>query len=615
MTDGKKGRPSGLPFFLGVGLLIVGVCIVYLPGVDGPFLFDDYPNILQDRFVAIDTITIDNIVELTFPEGQFRRRPLARATFALNYYWSGQRFDALVFKLTNVLIHLINAVLVYWLCSLLCRRHASVDDAPSDDARVTPLRWVPLLAGLVWALHPIQLTSVLYVVQRMTSLSALFVFAGIILFMLGRARLERGSPFAMTLVTIGVVGGTVFGMLCKETAILTPAFALLIEWFFFDRRRLSSVFRKQLIGFYLVTVAVPGVLCMGVLLVKPEISAAMNYAIRDFGVIERVLTESRILFFYIGLLLFPNIRNFGLFHDDIPLSTGLFEPWTTSVCTAVWFIVALAVLLKARRGSMWGFALSWFLVGHVVESTFLDLEPVHEHRNYLPSLGLVLATVYYLVGFLSGRAGTRRLSIPIAGLLVLVVGFSTFTRAALWRDTLSLATGMERNHPQSYRTRMAVGLARAQAGHGLSSIYHAFRGAAAINPQAVAPLMQMVKLTHVPLITATFSAAPFGDRDINLLEDDFSNTRGWLTRVQVLLDGEITKRLRWYPIVPTTTLTLLDLVVCTTAQIAACIAVAPSSLEWHRVALENPRIREHDRRILRRSVELLREWLDTTPVD
>ena len=609
MKDHEKGRPSGLPFSLGAVLLILGGFVVYLPGIDGPFLFDDFPNIVQDRFVAIDAIDVERFADIAFPEGQFRRRPLARATFALNYYFAGQSFDELAFKLTNVLIHLLNGLLVYTLCSLLCRRQIENSDS-NNNVRASATRLVPLIAGIVWTLHPIQLTSVLYVVQRMTSLSALFVLAGLVLFVLGRSRLERAQPLAMTLLTTGVIGGTVLGALCKETAVLAPSLALVVELFFFDRRRLSDINRKRLKLFYLTSVFGPGLLALGLLFGKPEITAAMFYSIRDFTLIERVLTESRILFFYVGLVFFPNVRNFGLFHDDIPLSTSLVDPWTTSVSLIGWLILVLLAFSTVRRRSMWGFAIAWFLVGHAVESSFLALEPVHEHRNYLPSFGLVLVTVHYLVGFLTRSTSMRRLVVPIAVLLVLSIGFSTWTRATFWRDMLTLTTLMERNHPRSYRTQMAVGLALAQTGQDLRLVYEAFRSGAAINSKAVAPLIEMAKLVNVPLITGTISSSPLGDGEGISLKDEFSTNREWLIGVQLLLEQEIARRLKQYPIVPTTTLTLLSLADCTRTQTAVCVALAPNNLNWHRIALENPRIRPDERTLLGYSSDALGKWLD-----
>ena len=409
------------------------------------------------------------------------------------------------------------------------------------------IRLIPLAVALVWTLHPIQLTSVLYVVQRMTSLSSLFVLGGMLLFVIGRTRAESARPYAMTLMISGVVGGGVVGSLCKEIAVLTPLFALVVEIFFFDRKRFTNLNRGRLALFYAATVALPVAVAAVGLLFMSETILAM-YSIRDFTLEERLLSESRILFFYVGLLIYPNVRHFGLFHDDIGLSTGFLEPWSTLVCALGWLILAVAALWAARRHSLWGLAVIWFLVGHVVESSFLALEPVHEHRNYLPSLGLMLAAIHYLVVFLERGASTGRLVTPIVSLLLLVVSFSTWTRASLWEDRLTLTTFMVRHHPQSYRSQMALAFARAHAGQDVGSVYQSYQRAAVINSKAVAPLVEMAKLVQVALLIGTTSESGDGDDDIVVLEDDFSTSPHWLTRMQFVLNREITRRLNQYAI-------------------------------------------------------------------
>ena len=175
---------------------------------------------------------------------------------------------------------------------------------------------------------------------------------------------------------------------------------------------------------------------------------------------------------------------------------------------------------------------------------------------------------------------------------------------------MTLTTFMVRNHPQSYRSQMAVAFARAQAGQDLSSIYQSYQRAAVINPKAVAPLVELAKLVQVPLITGTTSQPGAGEDDIVVLEDDFSTSPHWLTRMQLVLDREITRRLNQYPIVPTTTLTLASLAACAQARTGVCVALAKGGLAWHQVALQNSRMRGDDRMQLGYSRDALRQWLE-----
>jgi hypothetical protein len=121
----------------------------------------------------------------------------------LNHYVAGGFADTLVYKTTNLVIHLVNAILIYWLSFLLLEQLSKKKLSIPDRMR----SWLPGLIAGAWALHPLLLTSVLYVVQRMTSLSALFVLAGLITFVYGRQRVQESGRHGYLLMTLGLVGG------------------------------------------------------------------------------------------------------------------------------------------------------------------------------------------------------------------------------------------------------------------------------------------------------------------------------------------------------------------------------------------------------------------------
>jgi hypothetical protein len=352
-----------------LAVLGVGVFGVYGPGLEGPFVFDDHPNIVGNQLVAVDALDGENLRDAAFSLGNrhYPDRGLARLSFALNYYFAGERFDRFAFKLTNVVIHVLNGLLVYWLSVLLLRRYAGGARPPSTQAGWSAMHaYLPLLVAALWLLHPIQLTSVLYVVQRMTSMSAFFVLAGLLLFVVGRNRLESGRGHGLTWMFAGLAGGVGLGFLCKQNSILLPFYAFLVELFFFRHEVLPQAARRRLYGFYALTVALPAVVAVVGLVVAWD-AIAQGYLYRDFTLWERLLTQSRVLFFYLGLLFFPHIRAFGLYHDDFALSTGLLDPWTTLLSVLLWAGLVGLALWGVRRRALWSFALLWYLVGHSLE--------------------------------------------------------------------------------------------------------------------------------------------------------------------------------------------------------------------------------------------------------
>ena len=163
---------------------MLGVAI-YWPGLSGGFFFDDSVNILEQAGVQLKSISTESLLRvwesgIAGPLG----RPVSMLSFAANYYFS--EFDPFWFKLTNLLIHYVNGVLVYFLALLMLR--AAV---PSGNALIG-VRLVALVVAALWAFNPIQLTSVLYVVQRMTSLSSMFVLMALILHVWARQQNEAG---------------------------------------------------------------------------------------------------------------------------------------------------------------------------------------------------------------------------------------------------------------------------------------------------------------------------------------------------------------------------------------------------------------------------------------
>jgi hypothetical protein len=528
---------------------------------------------------------------------------LARLSFALNYYFAGGRFDAFAFKVTNVGVHILNGLLIYWLSVLLLRRYAGGARPSSTAAGWSAMQsYLPLVVAALWLLHPIQLTSVLYVVQRMTSLSAMFVLAGLVMFVAGRIRLESGQRYGFTWMFAGLGGGVVLGFLCKQNAVLLPFYAFLVELFFFRHEALAKVSRQRLYGFYALTVGVPALAALAGLVIGWE-TIAQGYVYRDFTPWERLLTQARVLFFYLGLLVFPHIRAFGLYHDDIVLSTGLLEPWTTLVSVVLWAGLVVLALWGVRRRALWSFAVLWYLVGHALESSVLSLELVFEHRNYLPSFGILFAAAYYLAWGLERVAGNRRLVYSVVGLLGVVLAFTTFTRAGIWSDRVTLNVFTAQNHPESYRSLMGTGVLSILERGDARDTYAAFSRAAAARGNSIVALVEMRKMAAgLAGILATDGNSGSGDGTIpdaaTLLTGPLQLSEPYLSALEVVLDAEISRRLRAYPVGPEAVYALGRLSDCYMRNIDVCLPLVEELEAWFDIAMSNPGMNPDDRALM-----------------
>lgn len=449
--------------------IVLAVCVVYWPGLNGPYVLDDGENILQNRSVALTEISRDNILAaLRGNHSGPLKRPVAALSFALNHYFNSGFYPAFAFKATNLAIHLVNVYLIYLLILKLLGSPRLAGEL--DDRN----RWrIAIFTAAVWALHPLHLTNILYVVQRMNSLSALFVLAGLILFVHGRILLNTNGTKGLMFMAGGVVGGTVLGLASKENAALLPVFALVIEYCFFRFQAPDKYRRRSLLLLYSSVAVLPVVAISVYLLLNPDFILD-SYLTRHFTVFERILTETRILWFYIGLILFPASNHLSLFHDGITLSRDLLTPIAT-LFTTTGVLVALGLALaQAGRHPVISFSILWFLGGHALESGFLGLELAYEHRNYLPSAGILFAVVY---GLVFATRQTRHASLVVLAAILLTLSFVTWNRAAIWSDIHTLAEHTARTHPNSPRAIDFAARVSLGVGHDmLSSINYILKG-------------------------------------------------------------------------------------------------------------------------------------------
>lgn len=421
----------------------------YRPGLSGSFLFDDFINIVENLSVKMQVLDLASIKAAAFSMGDgVAGRPLSMLSFALNYYFAGA--GPYSFKLVNLVIHLLNGLLILVLTvqilGIFRRRHVL-------ELSVERLRWISLAVASAWLLHPINLTGVLYVVQRMASLSALFVLFGLIAYLYGRGRQIDGKSgwggiFTAFFLFIPLA------VLSKESGALLPAFMLLAEVVLLNFQTSTTKSRVALMALFTVTLIFP----VAILLLYSVYDSAwlqVGYNIRDFTLSERLMTEARVLWFYLRLIVVPDISQLGLQHDDIAISRGMLAPFTTLIsCIGILLLVGAAIWLR-KRHPIAAFGILFFLLGHSIESSVIGLEVAHEHRNYLPIYGILLAAFYYLLSP-AWHKDTHRLRQGLAVVFILFFGAVTTIRAGQWADPYGLALMEVQHHPDSVRANAEV---------------------------------------------------------------------------------------------------------------------------------------------------------------
>jgi hypothetical protein len=438
-----------LPLTLVLACLALAFAIYY-PGTSGYFTFDDTANIVNNTALHLQQLTFTNLKRAAFSgEAGMLGRPISMVSFALNYYFGG--LNAFNFKLTNIIIHLLNGICVYILTLLLLDTDRQQTSNAPDLAST---RWISLAVAAAWMLHPLNLTGVLYVVQRMTSLAALFTFLGLIAYVHGRRKvMEHKSGWIWVFSSFFLF--TPLALFSKENGALLPAFILLAEVTFFRFQVPSQTTKRLLIALFVLTVALPCAILIIFNVTHPAWVSG-GYIIRDFTLPERVMTETRIIWFYIRLIFAPDISQMGMYHDDIMISKDLLSPISTLFAMAGLILLGIGALLSIRRYSIASFGILFFCIGHSLESSVLPLELVHEHRNYLPDYGLLLALFYYLLDSLRHNQSLS-LRRGLAIMFIFVLAAITYVRAAQWGDPVAMKEKASIYHPNSIRSNIDIG--------------------------------------------------------------------------------------------------------------------------------------------------------------
>lgn len=437
------------------------VCCIYANTLQNPFVLDDLSNIRYNPHIRLRHLGFDEIREAGF-ESPLSNRPVANISFALNYYF--HELDVAGFHIFNILIHFAAGVFLYFLVRITLK-------SPALQIQSRTCSWIPFSTALIWLVHPIQTQSVTYVVQRMNSLAAMFYILAVLLFA-GARRTEKNK--AQWILIAGCVVSGILAVGSKEIAATLPVILFLYEWYFYQDLSLSWIKRRMLpIAGTLVLLAVVVLVYLGL---HPLDKILNTYAVRDFTLIQRVLTEFRVVIYYLSLVLWPHPSRLNLDHFFL-VSHSLLNPIATLPAILVIGGLFVLALYLAKKHRLVSFCILWYLINLVIESSVIGLEIIFEHRNYLPSMFLILMAVMLLHRLLQPnwlRAG-------VLGVATLILCVWTIQRNAVWRSEVSLWTDCVAKSSQKPRPHNNLAVALVRQGNIDAAIGH-YRRALQIKP-------------------------------------------------------------------------------------------------------------------------------------
>tara|TARA_R110002020_G_scaffold112746_45_gene259505 strand:- start:8171 stop:10057 length:1887 start_codon:yes stop_codon:yes gene_type:complete len=434
-----------------VALLLLAALLVYWPGLGGGFLFDDYPNLLASESWKLSSLEPARLLvawqsDISGAIG----RPLALLSFATNHVFTG--LDPRSLKLTNLVMHLANGALVYLVCRLLL----SMTQGPlRDDRKVIA---AALVAG-AWLLHPLQASTVLYVVQRMEIGAATGTLACVALYLLARRRQLAGRThqplFALS------AGALLLGLGFKESALVAPLLLLAIEVAILGFKGRSG--KAQGLLWAHAAWLTPALLAY-LFWVVPGATSAEAYAHRDYNAGQRLLSQSGILLMYLKQILVPLPDSMLFYYDHIRAPEGIFSAWYV-LAAPIGILALIAAAVAARkRWPLASLGMLWFFACHALTSNVIPLELAFEHRNYLALLGPLLVICDAGMRLTQRLHGDAALSIGFVPLLALA-GLCLI-QSSTWGDPFRLAAALAGRNPDSPRANYALGVALHQASRG-----------------------------------------------------------------------------------------------------------------------------------------------------
>jgi hypothetical protein len=430
-------------------VLTLAVFLAYSNSLKSPWVMDD--------FLARETVEVSDFQSLL----GFRK--ITYLTFLLNTMVLPLNPASLRF--VNILIHILNVFLVYVLAYktvLLWFRETE----PKTNIHF-PAFSVAFLSSSVFALHPMNINAVAYIIQRSASLATLFVLLSLLAYI--RARQSTGNVQAF--LFYGVSGIFIaIGIFSKENAVMAVPLIILYDLVFLSKlntkellKKLSIITGISFVIFVFVSYAwnlhTVIIELVGFFLQPNELLPLRGWMAVDVSwtPLQHILTEFRVLSRYLFLLILP-LPHFLVFDLlGFPVSTGITIPITTLFSTIFVSGLILFSLVTLKRFPLFSFGMLWYFIAISLESFFaLGSDLYFEHRNYLPLSGMVIGIASHGVVTYGDKLNKRKIwSVVI--ICSVVLGLLTFWRNFVWEDSIILWKDTLKKNQFNYRAHYNIG--------------------------------------------------------------------------------------------------------------------------------------------------------------
>ncbi|MFC1532348.1 tetratricopeptide repeat protein [Thermodesulfobacteriota bacterium] len=371
-------------------------------------------------------------------------RPVASLSLAINYYLG--KDNVFGYHLINQSIHIITSFFLF----LFIHNMLNLPSLRSGYKKNAYA--MALLSTILWTISPVHTQAVTYIIQRMASMAGMFYIMAMYLYLKGRSTPQINLKIIFYfLCAIAFI----FSLGSKENSILLPISLLFFEILVFRKNSFHGWFNKNIRNFLIAAAGIIVITFLYLYFIKGSnpFSFLDGYKYRVFSLKERVLTEPRVILFYISLLLYPIPSRLCLNHD-ISVSHSLLNPPGTLLSILAIMCMIIGSLIISRRWPLMAFCILFFFLNHLVESTVIPLELIFEHRNYIPSMFLFIPPAFLLIKAISSFSKQRMMrNIIVSSIIFLLIslGHSTYIRNFVWKTEESLWLDCIEKYPNLWR--------------------------------------------------------------------------------------------------------------------------------------------------------------------
>ena len=431
--DGRESEPAHLAHYRLLSALALGVlaAVSYLPALAGGFVWDD--AILVEEPVIRAASGLKNIwFSFSDIKQEGHYWPLVYSSFWLEHKLWG--LAPAGYHAVNVALHLVNCLLL-WRLLVRLRVPGAV------------------VIAAVFAVHPVHVESVAWIIERKDVLSALFYLSAVLVWI---RFVEQPQPGRYALA----LGLFTAGLLSKSVVVTLPVALLIWHWWRYGK--VTPIDLLRLAPFAVVAVAIT----------VPDLAF---YASREqplelgYSLVERALIASRALWFYAGTLVWP--AELAVIYPHWEVGAG--DPWGWAYLAAAAGLAAGLWLGRRRigRGPLAGalfFAVTLGPVLGFVDYGYLQYSFVADRYQYLACIGVLTVLIggaAHGVGRLPDRFRAVRIgACALTAVVVAALGALTWRQAGVYRDEITLFSHVVAHNPAARDAHLNLGNALIKAG-------------------------------------------------------------------------------------------------------------------------------------------------------